>query len=157
MSLKGYADAVLANVVTVWAANNVILPDLQYVAEGPFSSVSMDCEQVVVSIDQVVRGRPGEPNPGYTPVGMEWSATVTVLIVRLCMATSGDEAPAAAADHDAAAATTLGDVDLLWRNVKTIFDANGCRHSGVVLGGPLEVAGGAGGAKLSTTIDMMTI
>lgn len=154
MSLKAYGDAVLANVNTIWGAALIDLPALQYVAPGPFSSVSFDCDQVTVSIDAITRGAPGEPQQGYVRLA-ELSATVTVAVVRLCMPTSETEAPPLAADQAAAADTTLADLDLMWRNAKAILDAGGCKHNGLTVAKLIEIQGGAGGAMLTGTIDLL--
>lgn len=154
MSLKAYGDAVLANVNTIWAAALVGLPTLQYVAPGPFSSVSFDCDQLTVTIDAVTRGAPGEPQSGYVRLA-EASATVTVAIVRLCMPTSETTAPPLAADQATASDTTLADLDLLWRNAKAILGAAGCKHHGLVTAQLLEIQGAAGGARLTGTIDLL--
>lgn len=156
MTIKAYADAVLANVGTIWAAAMVDLPALQYVAPGPFQSVSFDCDQVTVTIDGINRGAPGEPQSGYVKLG-ENSATVSVAIVRLCMPTSETEAPPLAADQAAASEITLRDLDLLWRNAKAILNAGGCTHHGLVTVQLIEIQGGAGGARLTGSIDLLDI
>jgi len=159
MGLKTYADAVLANVNAVFAAAAppVVLPTLQYVAPGPYSSISFDCDQLVVSIDQLTRGRPGEPQSSYTRLPLEWSATVTVSIIRLCMPTSGTTAPPLAIHQAAASEITMRDLDLLWRNVKAILDVEGCTHHGVVLASLIEIQGAAGGARLVSTVDLLMV
>lgn len=156
MTLKDYANAVLANVNAIWAAQAppIALPALQYVAPGPFSSVSFDCDQLTVTIDAITRGAPGEPVSGYIPLA-EASAAVTVAIVRLCMPTSNTEAPPPAAAQAAASDITLADLDLLWRNAKAILDAGGCKHHGLTVVKLIEIQGGAGGAMLSGSIDLL--
>lgn len=156
MTLKSYCDAVLANVNAIWAAQAppIALPALQYVAPGPFSSVSFDCDQVTVTVDAVTRGAPGEPQAGYVKLA-ECSATISVAIIRLCMPTSGTEAPPPAAAQAAASDTTLADLDVLWRRAKAILDADGCRHHGLVTAQLVEIQGGAGGARLTGSIDLL--
>lgn len=154
MSLKSYADAVLVNVNAIWAGAGVSLPALQYVAPGPFSSVSFDCDQLTITIDAVTRGAPGEPQSGYVKLG-EASAAITVAIIRLCMPTSETVAPPLAADQATASDTTLADLDLLWRNAKAIFGAEGCKHHGLVTAQLIEIQGAAGGARLTGTVDLL--
>lgn len=154
MTLKAYADAVLANVNSIWATAGLALPALQYVAPGPFSSVSFDCDQVTVTIDSVNRGAPSEPQSGYVRLG-EASAAISVAVVRLCMPTSETEAPPLAAEQAAASDITLADLDLMWRNAKAIFGAAGCKHHGLVTAQLIEIQGGAGGARLSGSIDLL--
>lgn len=154
MSLKTYADAVLVNVNAIWAGAGIALPALQYVAPGPFSSVSFDCDQLTITIDAITRGAPGEPQSSYTKLA-ECSATISVAIIRLCMPTSGTLAPPLAAEQAAASDTTLADLDLLWRNAKAIFGAEGCKHHGLVTTQLIEIQGAAGGARLTGTIDLL--
>lgn len=156
MSLADYAADVLANVNTAAAAASITLPELQYVAPGPFSSVSFDCEQVTVTVDAVTRGAPGEPVAAYTRAA-EASATITVCVVKMCMPTSEDEAPPLADDQAAAAAVTLPLLDMLWRNAATILAAGGCKHHGLVTAKLLDVQGEAGGALLTGTVDLLDL
>ncbi len=155
MTLKAYADAVLANVNTIWATAGITLPVLQYVAPGPFQSVSFDCDQVVITIDNITRGAPGNPQSGYVTLG-EFSATVSVIVIRLCMPTSNTTAPPLAADQAVAAARTLADLDLLWRNAKQILNAGGCVHHGLSQATLVEIQGGAGGARLQGSVDLLS-
>lgn len=156
MGLYDYAQSVLASVVTTWAANTVDLPALRYVAPGPLETVSIDCDQVVVAFGPLTRGNPGEPITGEARV-MGWSAVVSIGIWRLCMPTSPNAAPPPAAAQAAAAEITLRDLDLLWRNHKTLYDVGGCRKWGIVNARLAEIAGGAGGALITTNIDLLEI
>lgn len=155
-TLFDYASAVLTNIADVAAAQTppIPLPDLRYVAPGPYLSVSFDCDQVVVAIDGVARGEPNEPVTGYVRIAPN-SVTVTVAIIRLCMPTSKSENPPPAADQANAAALTMADLDLLWRNAKAILNAGGCTHSGVALTQLIEVQSAAGGARLTGSLDLL--
>jgi hypothetical protein len=157
VGLYTYAAQVLANVNAAFAAAGITLPGLQYVAPGPYDSESFDCDQVVVSIDLLNRGRPGEPDPSHPTLGLEWSATITVAVCRTCMPTSPDASPPPAAAQNAAAEVTLADLDVLWRNHAAILAVAGCRHSGVVRAGLIDVQGALGGSSLSCTVDLLTI
>lgn len=157
MSLYGLSHAILAEVVDVWAEQSVPLPALQYVAEGPFSSVSFDCEQVVVAVDGLNRGAPGAPQGAYQKRPMEWSVNVSIAVLRLCMAMSEDESPPLAEDHHAAAAETMGDLDILWRNAKRLLTASGCTHHSVSSAELVEVQGSIGGARLTASLDLLSV
>ncbi len=154
MTLKAYTDAVLVNVNAIWAGAGITLPALQYVAPGPFSSVSFDCDQVTITIDAISRGAPGEPQSGYVRLA-EASATISVAIIRLCMPTTNTPEPPLAAAQAAASDTTVADLDLLWRNAKAILGAAGCKHHGLVTAQLIEIQSGAGGARLTGTIDLL--
>lgn len=151
MGLYDYCAAVLGNAQTLWGA---AWPDLAYVAEGLFETLSADCEQAVVELGQLNRGDPGNPDLLHVPVG-GWSAVVNLSIWRECMATSETEAPPPAADHGAAAAVTMGDLDLMWRNVNTIFNVGRCVHFGIVGATLLPVEGAIGGSRITISVDLL--
>lgn len=156
MGLYDYCQAVLANVETVWAGAMVDLPAMRYVAEGPFETIAAElCEQVVVSIDGLTVGAPGEPQSTFTRLPREWSSAVTVSIWRECMATSQGTTPPPAAEHNAAAQITMRDLDLLWRNAKTIFAALGCKHHSIVNAVLLNVESAAGGSRITANVDLL--
>lgn len=158
MGLFAYGTAVLANINAIAAAQTppIVLPELQYVAPGPFVSVSFDCAQVVVAISPVTRGAPGEPQAGYVRLG-ECSATITVAILRMCMPTSGSTAPIPAAAQAEASEIVLADLDLLWRNAEAILDAEGCTHMGLTTCDLVEIQAGLGGSKLAGTVDLLQL
>lgn len=156
MGLYDYGQAVLANVEALWAGVGVDLPVMRYVAEGPFETIAAElCEQVVVSFDGLTVGAPGEPRSTYARLPGEWSSAVTISIWRECMATSQDTRPPLVADHNTAAQITLRDLDLLWRNAKTLYAALGCKHHSIVNATLLNVEGAAGGSKITAYVDLL--
>ena len=79
LNLKNMMDGILEKVCSVFQSYNVPLPGRQYWTMG---NPVIDCEQVVVSLNSVYLGPPGQQMNEPTRCNMPRTATVNISIAR---------------------------------------------------------------------------
>lgn len=75
-------DKVMTTVNAVFEADNIPLPDRQYVYAGDQGETVHDCEQVTVSLAQLYSGAPGDQAQLPSKCDQPMSAVIIVEIVR---------------------------------------------------------------------------
>jgi hypothetical protein len=79
LNLKKMMDGVLDRVITIYQSYNVPLPERRY---WTFGDPVVDCEQVVVSFNQMYLGAPGLPVSSPQRCHMPRTATITIGVAR---------------------------------------------------------------------------
>lgn len=90
-----HARGVLEAIQTVYEQENVDLPARQFINVGGAQDTAWDCEQLVVSVEQVYNGLPGQQAQQPTRCDEPTTVVVTIQLVR-CAPTprsSGRSAP----------------------------------------------------------------
>lgn len=82
-----HAEGLLETVNQRFLEAGIDLPGRQYINIGALQDAAWDCEQVVVSVEQLYNGLPGEQGQTPTRCELPWTAVSTVSIVR-CLPTS---------------------------------------------------------------------
>lgn len=79
LNVKNMLDGILEKVCNVYQSYNVPLPARQYWTMG---TAVVDCDQLVVSLNSMYLGAPGQPVNEPTRCNMPRTATVTISIAR---------------------------------------------------------------------------
>lgn len=127
----------LESIVDEFALLGLPLPPRQYVANG---DVAFDCEQLVVTLERVYSGLPGQETTRRTLLPRLQSAQYAAYLVRCAPVMDDRGRPPEEAAMEASAITLYSDMNVMWRVIGTIW--GNCRDSSI---GTVEIVGPSGG------------
>ena len=118
------ADLRDAVVAALAAAGRPAFPRV-YVSDG--GNVAYDCEQLVVAVEDIRPGLPGEAGTVQLDTRVTWTAIIAVHALRCAPTIADDGTPPTPAEIDASAAVILADADALLRGAYDFAQA--CRRA----------------------------
>lgn len=146
LHLKNMMDGVLERVITVFQSYNVPLPSRCYWTIG---QPAIDCEQVVVSFQQLYLGPPGAPVGEPQRCNMPRSATINITIAREVPVVGQNGRPPSPDKIEKASAVSAMDAWILMESVR-LFDQWDNSGYGVGVISTIDAAEPEGGFQLIT-------
>lgn len=128
------------------------LPAERLIVNCAFAQHALDCEQLVVAVDDLAPDIGGEPT-GRSFGG--YAATITVGVVRCVPVLSDSGDPPSAAEIEASAAVVLADLSLVGGALAVWAAATQtCRYVTLGRGAPIGPEGGVGGVTFPLVVTL---
>lgn len=154
-TLSVLAHDLLDSVVTRMAGDVDPLPDRQYVWSG---AVAVDCEQVVVALEQLFQGLPGVADSAALQCTVLRTTQLAIYVIRCVPTSSADGTPPSETVMDASGTTMLTDAHVLMRSVVEGYRAGDfagtCDSFSIVNLLPVGPSGGYGGNVLRVQVQL---